>query len=138
MKRVYVDCNILIDWLLEREPYSLYAAKLIELTETGEIKSYVSAVTLAITYYIIKKALNQKVADEFLKDSLSLFSFADIRANTITKAINNKYRDFEDDLHYYAAIDQSIEYLITRNKKDFRQEGIELLDAEQFVKRHSK
>ena len=138
MKRVYVDCNILIDWLLEREPYSLYAAKLIELTETGEIESFVSAVTLANTYFIIRRTLNQKVADEFLKDSVSLFSFADITSNTITKAINNKYRDFEDDLHYYAAIDQSIEYLITRNKKDFRQEGIELLDAEQFVKRHSK
>ena len=138
MKRVYIDCNILIDWLLEREPYSLYAARLIELTETGEIESFVSAVTLANTYFIIRRALNQKVADEFLKDSLSLFSFADIRSNTITKAINNKYRDFEDDLHYQTAIDQAIDCLITRNKKDFRQEGIEILDAEQFVKRHSK
>ena len=138
MKRVYVDCNILIDWLLEREPYSLYAAKLIELTETGQIESFVSAVTLAITHYIIKRALNQKVADEFLKDALLLFRFCDISSDTITKAINNKYRDFEDDLHYQTAIDQSIDYLITRNKKHFRQDGIEILDAEQFVKRHSK
>ena len=57
MTKVYIDCNILIDWLLDREPFSYYATKIIGLTENNEIESYVSALTLANTYYIISKDL---------------------------------------------------------------------------------
>ena len=134
MRRVYIDCNILLDWLLRREPYSFYATQLISLTEKKEIESYVSPLTLANAHYIIKKMLNEKVADQFTKDSLSLFRIADITADIVQKAISNKYHDFEDDLHYFTAVNNSIEFLITRNIKDFRQEKIKIMDAENFIK----
>ena len=68
MIKAYIDCNILIDWLLEREPYSYYAAKVIEYTEEEKIISYISALTLANTYYIITKELSlfQKQAKSVL------------------------------------------------------------------------
>lgn len=133
MIKVYLDCNILIDWLLDREPYSHFASGIIQLTEQNEIQSYVSPLILANTYYIISKTLNKKVADEFIKDSLILFKFVDMTEDIIRSAVNNKYKDFEDDLHYHTAIAFSVDYLITRNKKDFRSEKIEVVDAEEFI-----
>jgi predicted nucleic acid-binding protein len=133
MIKAYIDCNILIDWLLEREPFSYYATKIIELAENKEIEAYVSALTLANTYYIISKELNRKVADEFLKDSLKLFQFIDITKNTIKEAIQKKNKDFEDDLHYHAAVVNKLDYLITRNKKDFKKTNIILADSEEFI-----
>ncbi len=50
MIKVYIDCNILIDWLLERESDSYCAAKIIEYTEEKRVESYVSVLTLANTY----------------------------------------------------------------------------------------
>ena len=134
MISIYIDCNILLDWLLKREPFSYYAARLIELTEEKKVESYVSALTLANTYYIISKTLNKKVADEFLKDCLRLFIFTDITGNNVIDAIKNKNKDFEDDLHYFSAINSKIEYLITRNQKDFLEEKIKIRDAEEFIK----
>ncbi len=134
MIKAYIDCNILIDWLLDREPYSFYAAKIIEYTEEKKIESYLSALTLANTYYLISKELNKKIANEFLKDSIALFRFTDMKPEVIIKAIENKYRDFEDDLHYNTAIDNNLDYLITRNKKDFKNENIMIVDAEEFMK----
>ena len=133
MISIYIDCNILIDWLLKREPYSFYAAKIIELTENKKVKSYLSVLTLANTHYIISKELNKKIADEFLVDSLKLFDFVDITGEIIRKAIINKSKDFEDDLHYYTAIDQPIDYIITRNKKDFPKDKIKIVDLEEFI-----
>lgn len=133
MIKVYIDCNILIDWLLDREPYSYYATKTIELTENKRIQSYVSALTLANTYYIISKKLSRKVADEFLKDSLKLFQFINMTEKAITRAIVNKYRDFEDDLHYNAAIENKLDYILSRNKKDFKEKHIKVVDAEEFI-----
>ena len=133
MKKVYLDCNILIDWLLDREPYSYYASKVIELTEENKIISFVSGLTLANTYYIIKKELNKEIANEFLKDSLNLFKFLSITEFTIKKAISKQYKDFEDDLHYTASIENDIDYLITRNKKDFPKNKIKIVDAKEFL-----
>jgi len=64
--KAYIDCNILIDWLLDRGPYSFYAAKVIELIEQNKIKSYISPLILANTYYIVSKTLNKKIAEEFI------------------------------------------------------------------------
>ncbi len=133
MKKIYIDCNILIDWLLDREPYSFYAAKIIELTEEKKIKSFVSALTLSNTYYIINKELNKKIAEEFIRDSLKLFHFSDMTGDIIKSAIENRYKDFEDDLHYFTAIENSIDYFITRNKKDFKKNKIHIVDAEEFI-----
>lgn len=134
MKNVYVDCNILIDWLMDREPYSYYAAKLISLTEEKRIISHVSALTLANTYYIIRKELNIKIADAFLKDSIKLFNVVDLTAGMTETAVQHKFKDFEDDLHYQAAVSNSIPYLITRNKKDFLKDKIKIMDAEEFIR----
>jgi len=134
MKNIYIDCNILIDWLMDREPFSYYAAKLITLTEEKKIISKVSALTLANTYYIIRKELNTKIAEEFLKDSLKLFTIIDITGNIVKSAIENKFKDFEDDLHYQTALSNFIPYLITRNKKDFKNDKIKIMDAEEFIK----
>lgn len=134
MISVYIDCNILIDWLLNREPYSYYAAKVIEYTEKKRIKSYVSVLTLANTYYIITKELNNKIGNEFLKDSIKIFHIADISKTTIIDAINKPYKDFEDSLHYYTALKNNLEYILTRNKKHFPRQIIKILDAEEFVK----
>ena len=51
----------------------------------------------------------------------------------IRSAIINKHKDFEDDLHYNTATAFSLDYLITRNKKDFKNEKIQVVDAEEFL-----
>ena len=51
----------------------------------------------------------------------------------ITLSIEDRYKDFEDDLHYYTAVEYKLDYLITRNKKDFKSENIHIVDAEEFV-----
>ena len=137
MKTIYIDCNVLIDWLIDREPFSFYATTLISLTEAKEIESYVSALTLANTYYVIRKELNKKIAEEFLKDSLKLFRIIDLTADIVEISITNKYKNFEDDLHYYSAVENSIEYIITRSKKDFKSEDIMIMDAEEFISEYS-
>jgi len=65
MIKAYIDCNILIDWLLDRETYSFYEATVIEYTEDKKVRSYISALTLANTYYIITKELNKKLGMSF-------------------------------------------------------------------------
>lgn len=134
MIKAYIDCNILLDWLLDREPFSSYSAKIIELIETRKIIGLVSPLTLANTYYIISKELNKKIGDEFIRDSLRIFSVPGVSLKNIKEAISNKFKDFEDDIHSSIAAENSVDFLITRNKKDFKTDKFNVLDAEEFLR----
>ena len=134
MITVYLDCNILLDWLLDREPFSSYSAKIIELTETQKIRSLVSPLTLANTYYIITKELTKKVADEFVQDSLRIFAVPGVSLKNVQDAVANKFKDFEDDIHSSIAAENNVEFLITRNKKDFKSDSFKVLNAEEFLR----
>ncbi len=134
MIKAYIDCNVLLDWLLDREPFSSYSAKIIELTETKKILGLVSPLTLANTYYIISKELNKKIADEFIIDSLRIFSVPGISLKNVKEAVLNKFKDLEDDIQSSIAAENNVEFLITRNKKDFKNDKFKVLDAEEFLR----
>ena len=133
MERIYINCNIIIDWLTDREPFSFYADELFSLIESNQIEGCVSPLVLANTYYLLMKHFNKKIAYEFLKDCQQLFTILDLSKDITIQAINGKYKDFEDDLHYYIAIRNKIKYIITRNKKDFKIETIKILTAEEYL-----
>lgn len=133
MKKIYVDCNILLDWIIDRQPFNYYASKLINMIEINAIEGYVSALTLANAYYLIKKELNKKIGDEFLNDCLKLFKFLSISAKSTQKSIQERFKDFEDNIHYFISIENGMEYIITRNKKHYRHENIKVLTAEEFL-----
>jgi len=134
MIKAYIDCNILLDWLLDREPFSSYSAKIIELIETRKIIGLVSPLTLANAYYVISKELNKKIADEFIHDSLLIFSVPGVSLKNVKEAISNKFKDFEDDVHSSIAAENSVDFLLTRNKKDFKTDKFKVLDAEEFLR----
>lgn len=133
MKHAYIDCNILLDFLLQREPYAYAAGKLIELTEQQRVKSYLSPLTLATTHYLLSRYANKKLADTFVSDASRVFQFVDMTALSTEQAITHRYKDFEDDLHYYTALAGSMDYLVTRNKKDFKNKGLQLVTAEELI-----
>jgi len=133
MEKVYLDCNIILDWIVDRQPFSLFATELIDLIEKKRIIGFVSPLILANCFYVIQKEINREVANSFLQDSVKLFSFIDNTKIDVQLAIDSGYKDFEDDIHYYTAINNKLEYIITRNKKDFKSEKIKLFTAEEFL-----
>ncbi len=112
---------------------TIYATKLIDLVEKKQVVGCVTSLVLANSTYIIKKACGEKIADNFLADANKIFKFIGSSAQCMKLAIENPYKDFEDDLHYYSAIENKIPYIITRNKNDFIEKGIIVKTAEEYL-----
>lgn len=119
MDRLYIDCNILIDWLTDRPPFGRWATDLIVKIEEKKCVAFVSPLTLANTFYIIRKNYSKTMAYTFLKDAQQIFSILDIKKEHVQMATAHKFKDFEDDLHFAVAQDNHLSHLITRNKADF-------------------
>jgi Predicted nucleic acid-binding protein, contains PIN domain len=135
MDKIYVDCNILLDWLIDREPFSIYASRLITLIENKKIKGYISPLTLSNTYYILASSYNKKLAYEFIEDCARIFTILDVTDHIVRQAISKKHKDFEDDLHYFTAKMNGISKIITRNKKDFLKGELGIYNAEEYLRR---
>ena len=51
--RVLFDTNVILDALLDREPHSETAIRILNKVETGQIEGYLCASTVTILFYLI-------------------------------------------------------------------------------------
>jgi len=104
---------------LKREPFYNSAEKVIGLSQGG-IGLFISASTITDIYYIVRKSTgNKKTAITLIKDLLENIDIAAVTGNEIRQAINLDWGDFEDAVQYAAGETIAVDYIVTRNKKDF-------------------
>ena len=135
MKRVFVDTNVLIDLLADRRPFSKFAIEIFAKAERKKVKLYTSSHTFATTHYLLKKYLNEVELREVLYSLLAYVNLVAINTDIIKKALKSKHKDFEDAIQIIAAntIPQ-LDYITTRNLKDFKDTGIVVLSTDELVK----
>jgi predicted nucleic acid-binding protein len=132
--RLFLDTNIVLDLLGEREPFYLPAAKIATLSDQGEIDIVVSALTYSTVYYVLSKFEGKEVAREKVRKFKVLAQTADLTDQIIDKAFLSKFKDFEDALQYYCALSQQCTLIITRNGGDFKNSEIPVLGPDEYLK----
>jgi predicted nucleic acid-binding protein len=131
---VLIDTNIVLDILLQREPYYKQAARICVLSEKGYIQSFLSASAVTDIFYIARKELNDKAAAlGLLKNILKTIHIASVTESSIHEALDLEWNDFEDSVQYVASQSISAEYIITRNPKDFAGSEIKVLSPDEFI-----
>lgn len=116
MKKVYLDTNILIDILLDRDLEHISINKITPFLKQSKV--YMSTLSIHITFYILKikatSSMHKKAMP--LINNINLIPLSKL---IIDNALNNFSIDFEDTLQYYSALDQNCDYILTRDKRDF-------------------
>ena len=89
---------------------------------------------LANIYYVINKiASHQKAIDAIrkIRAIVTVLSFTD---KEIGESINAEFRDFEDGVQYFIALNSKIEYIVTRNVRDFKKGSLNILTPAEYLK----
>ena len=134
MKRILIDTNIVIDLLSKRENFYNEAAKLFTQADKEEIKLTISSLTFANTNYILTKLKSPKEAREVLRKFKVLVEILSLDDKITELALSDEsFPDFEDGLQYYSAIENDIDIIITRNKKDFKNSKLPVLTAKEYL-----
>lgn len=133
--KVFIDTNIMLDLLSEREPFYTSAAKIASLADTGKIELYVSALSFATSSYILSKF---EKSIENVRNKLRMFkvisNVCSINETTIEKSLNSDFTDFEDALQHFSALENNCQLIITRNSKDFSTSLIPIMTPDEFLK----
>ncbi|MBX2922833.1 MAG: PIN domain-containing protein [Chitinophagaceae bacterium] len=138
MERIFLDTNIIIDFLGERENVYEPAAKILTLADKKKIKVYTSPTSIANAYYLLSKYENAKVALEKIRKFKLICSMSIMDDEVIEKAILSGFKDFEDAMQYFSAIAANCDVIITRNEKDFKNALIPVMDAGSYLQTHKK
>ena len=117
--KILVDANVVLDVLLERQPFYLSGTKILGLSKGG-IELFVSASTVTDIYYILNKNQKNKIAAiGLLKNLLTSVDIAAVTGNEIRRAIDLDWGDLEDAVQYAAGETLEVDYIVTRNVSDF-------------------
>lgn len=132
--KAFVDTNILLDVLGERQPFYTKSAVVWDLAESGQIDGLIAAVSFTNVFYIARKWGNMNSAREAVILVRDTFKAVSCTAQVINQAIDSEMADFEDAVQYFSALRATADCIVTRNSSDFpRYSAIPILSPEEFL-----
>jgi len=63
--KILIDTNVLLDYLLEREPFFEDAKKVIMLCTEGNTKGCIAAHSISNMFFILRKIIQQRNAEKY-------------------------------------------------------------------------
>lgn len=135
MKNVLLDSDIIMDFFLDREPHSRYTSYVLSQIELKKLNGYMTAVIISNVYYLLRKLSTHERVIKKLNQLMNLTDLLIIDKQIALKAMNSKFKDFEDALQNYACESYGkIDLILTRNTKDYKKSEISVMTPEQFYK----
>lgn len=130
---LFLDANVVIDLLGERDPFYMAVARIATLADRGEINLVVSALTYPIVFYLLSKFEDREVVKEKIQKFKVIAETSDLTDKIIDIGLSSKFSDFEDALQYHCALMMNCDMVITRNGKDFKGSEIPVLSPDEFL-----
>ena len=136
--KIMCDTNIIIDVLLEREPFVEDSCKVLSLCEDHLIHGFVSASSVTDVYYLVRKYTHSTdLAYKAVGKLLEIVKVGSVTNNDVLNAFQQKAKDFEDCLVATCAKSIRCDYIVTRNKKDFEEFGVPVLTPVELLRQLS-
>lgn len=137
MSKIFIDTDVILDFMMAREPFALDAARIFSLSEKKEISICTTGLVFSNTYYILRKLGTHKKVIEKLSQLARLIDIIGLPKAAVVQALGSEFSDFEDALQHYAALAGDVKIIITRNTKDFKHSQLAVLSPDQYLKSRS-
>jgi predicted nucleic acid-binding protein len=134
MKHIFIDTDIILDFLGDRKPFSKHAKYIFLQAHKGAAKLYTSGNTITTAYYILCKLTEEKKARKLIVELLEFIAILPVTDKILKTALNSDFRDYEDAVQHFCALTEyKISLIVTRNLKDYKNSQIEVIAPDEFV-----
>ena len=129
MKQIFLDTNVIIDFLADRKPFSLAATGIFNYAVLGKVKLYISAVSYNNIYYILRQSFSNTETIKLLDELSQMTEVADVTKTVIKNSLKSDLKDFEDAIQYNCALSlNKIDFIVTRDTKDFKKSVLPIMN----------
>lgn len=134
MRKLFLDTNIMMDFFLDRFPFSEPASKVIYLGEDNKVMLYVSPISFPTIYYMMKKNNSHNQLMKMFKEFNQKVKVISVGKKMLGSSLDSRFSDFEDAMQYFSAKNvKGMGAIITRNKKDFLKSEIPVMTAAEYL-----
>ena len=138
MNRALIDTNVVLDVLFERENLLEPAKAIWQAVEDGRLLGYVSAITpITIFYLAHRQTKNLKKARQLTAEVLNTFRVCALTETILHSAMNSSMDDYEDAAQAFSALADGLDYIITRDVKDYEKSPVKAITPTEFLKQLS-
>ena len=136
MTKVFLDTNILIDYLSQREGFFEPTALVFQLGKRNKCRLLVSSLSFATASFILQAhyKLPQGEVVEMFAQIVKMCHITTVDSQTVNESIISPFNDFEDAMQYFSALRESAQYIITRNIRDYAGSAIQVFEPLSFLK----
>lgn len=131
--KILLDTNVILDVWLAREPFWRDSAKLLGKIERGEIIGVICPTSITTLHYLGKKVLGEHKARKLISNLLQITKLGNISTTSFKNALESKIVDFEDAVIESVAISEKLEFIATRNLKDFKKSRVGAKEPADFI-----
>jgi len=133
MTRIFLDTNVILDLLAERIPFFDSIAKVATLADQKKLILVVSPLSFTTVEYVLNKFESSESVLSKLRKFKIICEVCEVNEETIEKGLNSSFKDFEDAVQYFTAIQSSCSIIVTRNGKDFKSSTIPVMTAAEYL-----
>ncbi|MEB2783132.1 type II toxin-antitoxin system VapC family toxin [Algoriphagus persicinus] len=135
MYRIFLDTNVALDLVANREPFIEDSKPFLSLVAEGEAQLFISEVSLGLLIYMSFD--RYKLVDAKVK-LIQFMEFCGVISGgkeAFLNSMNSDFKDKEDGIQYFTAVDNKMDFLITRDKQDFKSaDKIPVMTPKEFFK----
>jgi len=131
--KVLVDTNVILDLWLARESFWRDSAKLIVKIEKKEISGVICPTTITTLHYLGKKVLGEERARKLIRSLLEIAKVGNVSKAAFRNALESQIIDFEDAVIESVAITEKVDYIASRNLKDFKKSRVNAKEPADFI-----
>ncbi|USR91054.1 PIN domain-containing protein [Phormidium yuhuli AB48] len=133
--RALIDTNIILDFLLQREPFCQDAERLFQFIEIGQMIGYITATTLTDIFYITRRhTQSMEKARQAVSETLTAMAICPVDRAVLESAFDSNLVDFEDAVQIFSAVAQGLDAIITRDVQGFSQSPIPVLSIQDLLR----
>ncbi len=134
VNKILIDTNVLLDYLLEREPFFEDAKAVILSCTDGKVKGCIAAHSIPNMFFVLRKDYNAKERREVLLNLCKIFDVEGIdKAKLISGLTNEDFSDFEDCLQMECAKSYDADYIVTRNVSDYAASEVKTVTPKDYL-----
>jgi hypothetical protein len=120
MVNIFLDTDVVIDILSQRDPHYIIGAKLMQLAKEDKVGLIIAECSLANLFYFSYDVYKIPSPSAQLLNFFSSCEIVHGGKDMVLNVLNSPFKDKEDALQYYTALDSDAEYFITRNSSDYK------------------
>ncbi|MFC2090512.1 type II toxin-antitoxin system VapC family toxin [Bacteroidota bacterium] len=134
MINIFLDTDVIIDYLTDRKPFADSSEQIFALIENNKIRGHASSLCFSNLYYLLKQQMSRQKVIALLKSLSEIINIIKVDEDSIHKAIDSDFKDFEDAIQYYSLIDyKRIDAIVTRNIKDYKLSELSVFSPDSFL-----